>query len=529
MHPVIRSRLIKLSAIAGMVLLSSGCTSLSEYIHNGFKVGPNYCPPPAPIAEHWIDASDVRIRSQCDDISQWWCVFNDPQLNNLVACAYRQNLTLKEAAFRVLQARARLAIARGDIFPQSQTFSGSYTRQGSGTNGFSDLWNYNFNLQWELDIWGRLRRAIASADDQLQFSVADYDDVMVTLLGDIATNYVRIRTDQERIKLLNENVEIQRLVYELARKRVSVGSGGDLDVEQAESNLRQTEAQIPQLEIDIRQSADQLCTLLGIPTVDLMRYLGLAPIPTSPPEVAVGIPADLLRRRPDIRRAERAAAAQSEQIGIAQADLYPMFTLNGTLGYSANNFPDLFTSQAFNGNVGPRFNWNVLNYGRIENNVLLQDAKFQELVAVLQQTVLTADQEVEDGLIVFLRAQERTKILDESVKAGIIARGIALRLYEKGETGYDFNRYVVIEQNLITQQDSWAQARGQIAQGLIQVYRALGGGWEIKFNPPPVVPFVIPDGQPSGPGAPDMPEALPTPMPNPNEMPQRQLPPAPKP
>jgi len=524
----LRSRLTYLAAVATLVFLFSGCTGITQYVRNGFKVGPNYCPAAAPVANNWIDASDVRIRNQADDISQWWTVFNDPVLNNLVACAYRQNLTVKQAAFRVLQARYKLAIAKGEFFPQSQTASGSFSRLGSTAGGFFDAWDFGFNLQWELDFWGRLRRAIQAANDQLGVSVADYDDVMVTLLSDVASAYVRIRTDQERIKLLRDNLQLQREIYELTRRKGEAGTLADLDIAQAESTLKQTEAAIPLLEIDMRQANDQLCTLLGIPPADLMKLLGDAPIPTTPPEIALGIPCDMLRRRPDVRRAERTAAAQAEQIGIAQADLYPIFSIGGSMGWTADNFPGLFNSQAFNGSVGPSFNWKLLNYGRIVNNVRFQDAAFQELIAAYQNTVLTASHEVEDGLVTFLQSQERTKLLDDSVKAGIIARGITLRLYEAGRTGYDFNRYILIEQNLITQQDAWAQARGQIAQGLISVYRALGGGWEIRFNPPPVTPINMPVVPPPdaqqpvapNPGAMPPPEELPKPMPDPAGAPQ---------
>jgi NodT family efflux transporter outer membrane factor (OMF) lipoprotein len=486
------------------------------------------------VANNWIDAADVRIRNQCDDISQWWNVFNDPVLNNLIACAYRQNLTVKEAAFRVFQARYQLAITKGEFFPQSQNASGSYTRFGSTAGGFFNKWDFNFNLQWELDFWGHLRRAIQQADDQLGASVADYDDVMVTMLSDIASNYVQIRTDQERIKLLTENVQVQTSVYALTKTRLGVGTLAELDVQQAESTLKQTEAAIPLLEIDMRQANDQLCTLLGIPPADLMCMLGNAPIPDAPPEVAIGIPCEMLSRRPDIRRAERTAAAQAEQIGIAEADLYPIFSIGGQMDWSAGKFAKLFSTNAFSGNVGPSFTWQLLNYGRIVNNVHKQDANFQQLIATYQQTVLVANQEVEDGLITFLQAQERTKILNDSVKAGEIARGITLRLYETGQTGFDFNRYALIEQNLITQQDAWAQARGQIAQGLISVYRALGGGWEIRLNPPPAPEICMPvtpppDAQQPGvplPGVVPMPEILPTP-PNPMTNPPQQLPPKP--
>jgi NodT family efflux transporter outer membrane factor (OMF) lipoprotein len=354
---------------------------------------------------------------------------------------------------------------------------------------------------------------------------------MVTMLGDIASNYVTIRTDQERIRLLTENVRVQRDIYELTKTRLGVGTLAELDVQQAESTLKQTEAAIPSLLIAIRQASDQLCTLLGIPPADLMCMLGDASIPTTPPEIAIGIPCEMLRRRPDVRRAERNAAAQAEQIGIAQADLYPIFSINGSMGWSAQNFPDLFKPQSFYGSVGPSFNWKILNYGRIVNNVHYQDAKFQELIATYQNTVLQANQEVEDGLVTFLQAQDRTKMLYDSVKAGEIARGITLRLYEVGQTGFDFNRYALIEQNLITQQDAWAQARGQIAQGLISVYRALGGGWEIRLNPPPVQDMVLPVTPPPGaeqPGAPAAgaaPEAVPTPpnpMPEPTNTPNQQ-------
>ena len=253
-----------------------------------------------------------------------------------------------------------------------------------------------------------------------------------------------------------------------------------MDYDQALSNLRQTEAQILPLAIDARQAENLLSILMGIPPVDLEPMLGVTPIPTAPPEVAIGIPADLLRRRPDVHQAERLAAAQGEQIGIALADLYPSFSIDGTLGAEAKNFPELFKSTAFNGSVGPSFQWNLLNYGRIINNVCYQDARFQELVVTYQQSVLEADREVEDGLVTFLRSQRQTKLLEESVVAAERAVKIVVFQYEKGAV--DFNRYAVIEQNLVTQQDLLAQARGQIAQGLVATYRAMGGGWEIRLG-----------------------------------------------
>lgn len=483
---------------ATLVLTLSGCTNPREYVRNGFKVGPNYSRPPAALEQHWIDAADVRVCNG-QDLSHWWTVFNDPTLNRLVVCAYRQNLTLREAGFRVLQARAQLGIAVGEIFPQTQTASGGYSRvadsQYSGpglpatTHRFFDQWNMGFSLAWEVDLWGRLRRAITAADDQLGASVGDYDDVLVTLLGDVATNYVQVRTLQERIRLLERNVILEQWVVGLLEQRLKGGfHATQLDVDQAVSALEQTASQIPPLEISLRQAENQLCILLAMPPTDLRGWLGEDHIPTAPPDVVIDIPASLLCRRGDVRRAERQAAAQAEQIGIAQAQLYPALSLGGSLGWEAHNFPDLFTSQAFNGSFGPSFNWNILNYGRIVNNVRFQDARFQELVAVYQQSVLRAQAEVENGLITFLRSQRQMRHLAKSADAATDAVKTILRQYMAGLAAGDFNRYAVIEQNRVQQQDLLAQSYGQIAQGLIDVYRALGGGWEIRLPPGPTLP-----------------------------------------
>ncbi len=518
MSRMFRPGFAALTAAAALVIsLSGGCTSWREYVHNGFKVGPNYCQPDAPVADHWIDAADIRQTSDTESLSRWWTVFNDPKLNYLVCCAYHQNLTLREAGFRVLQERAQLAIAQGNLFPQSQGASGSYdwtaVAVAPGTVGatrFYDSWNYGFNLQWELDFWGQFRRAVAAADDNLDASVEGYDAAVVTMLGDIAQNYVRVRTDQEQIKTQQANVELQRGVLDFIEKRLKAGfRQTELDFDQAQSNLKQTEAAIPALEIDARQAEDALCVLLGMPPADLAKLLDVGPIPTTPPEVAIGIPCDLLRRRPDVRQAERLAAAQGEQIGIADAALYPAFYINGTLGYSAQNFPDLFRSTAFNGSVGPSFQWNLLNYGRIVNNVRSQDAQFQQLVVAYQQLVLQASQQVEDGLVTFLRSQEQARLYDESVRAANKAVKIVVLQYQQGAV--DFNRYATIEQALVTQQLLAVQAHGQIAQGLIATYRALGGGWEIRLCGGPAA-----GGTPeSGPQTAGPPEEVPAPLPAP--------------
>jgi NodT family efflux transporter outer membrane factor (OMF) lipoprotein len=503
-----------------MVLSFCGCTSPLEYIRNGFKVGPNYHKPPAPVAPDWIDASDPRLRRGPDDLSEWWKVFNDPVLDNLICTAYHQNLTLRQAGFRVLEARAQLCIAVGTLFPQLQNMTGSFEREGesketanktlsSTAKRFFSQWNYGFNLAWELDFWGRFRRAVESNDATLDASVEAYDDVLVTLLSDVATAYVNMRTLEKRIAYARKNADIQRVTWVIARDKKGVFASG-LDVDQAFSTLRQTEAAIPELEITLRQTTDQLCTLLGIPPEELRTRLGPRDIPTAPPDVVVGIPADLLRRRPDVREAERNAAAQSAQIGIAESDFYPHCSIVGEIDYQAERFKNLFKSAAFSGNISPGFTWDILNYGRFFFNVRLQDAKFQELIAAYQQTVLTANQEVEDGLISFLKAQERTRLQKEAADAGASAVKAIHDLWNGGALT-DYTRVAQLEQNQVTLDDTLAQAEGEIALGLIQVYKALGGGWQIRCtgcNEPDLLPaWAVPDG-----GVPvEKPERLPMP------------------
>jgi NodT family efflux transporter outer membrane factor (OMF) lipoprotein len=467
-----------------------GCTGPAEYIANGFKVGPNYQRPPAPVAPHWIDENDSRVRSVEGDDSHWWTVFNDPKLNDLVQVAYQQNLSVREAAFRVLQNRALLAGAIGNLFPQTQTTNGAYerinlSREVANRQFAPDIaynqWNYGFSLAWELDFWGRFRRAIEAANDQLDASVENYDDVLVTLIGDVASAYVQIRTIQLQIAYARQTLLLQRQSLEIATAKYKGGQTSKIDVDQGQSDVSATEALIEQQLIPLRQTANRLCVLLGIPAAELLARLGEQNIPTAPNEVVVGIPADLLRRRPDVRRAERLAAAQNAEIGIAIAALYPQISIGGDMGWQAQNFKDLFGGSAFQGAVGPSFNWAILNYGRLLSNVRAQDAEFQALVANYQNTVLRAGQEVEDGLIQFIRARYRAEDQAESVRTQGEALKEAIAQYKNGLV--DYNRVIVLQEKLVERQQVLADAQGQIALGLIQVYRALGGGWQIRMAP----------------------------------------------
>lgn len=500
------------AGLAGAALLNGGCVTTGplQWVENGFKVGPNYCRPPAPVAPAWIEADDARVQAR--RLEDWWNVFQDPALNSLVATAYRQNLNLRVVGTRVLQARAQQAIAAGNIFPQTQEMTGSYSRVGLSrnmannpasldpllsrlpggtaippseipTNWYSN-WSAGFNLSWELDFWGRFRRAIESANAGLDASVENYDDALVTLLADVATNYVQFRVAQQRIQIARDNVRIQEKLVALAERQQRVGTLTSVDVDQLRTLLEQTRSTIPALQIALGQANDSLCVLLGIPPRDLEPELGPGPdlgsdpVPNTPTWVAAGIPADLLRQRPDVRSAERQVAAQSAQIGVAEADLYPTFFINGTLGWEAQDVSRLFESNSFFGTIVPQFKWNILNYGRIVNNVHLQDAHTQELIAAYQNRVLTAAREVQTALRGFLRSQEQAVDLARSSTAATAATKTEEQLYY--DIKADVNRLFTLESARVQQQDNLAVAQGNVALNLINVYRALGGGWEIR-------------------------------------------------
>ncbi len=508
--PSVLKRFLQAAVVAVPILLLSGCiaTGPLDWIQNGLKVGPNYCPPPAPLADDWIQASNENVQKR--HIQDWWEVFQDDALNNLIGAAFEQNLNLRTLGTRVLQARAQQAITVGSFFPQTQQASGSFSQialshttfnnpavevgllsntgtaipPGTPFGNFYPDWNVGLNMSWELDFWGRFRRAIESANANLDGSVENYDDALVTLLADVATNYVQFRVAQQRIRIARDNVRIQVGVLALADERFKVGTATRLDVEQARTVLEQTRSTIPAFQITLGQANDTLCTLLGIPPRNLEPDLGPGPelgsnpMPNTPVWVAAGIPADLLRQRPDVRSAERQVAVQSAQIGVAEADLYPTFAVNGTIGFESADLSKLFESRSFVGTIMPTFRWNILNYGRILNNVRLQEARTNEFIAAYQNRVLSAAREVQTALRGFLRSQEQAADLARSVTAAAAATQLGLGQYKAGTV--PFNTVFNLETTQVQQQDAAAVAQGNIALNLINVYRGLGGGWELR-------------------------------------------------
>lgn len=469
-----------------------GCTGPKEWIANGFKVGPNYCPPAAPTSEAWIDAADPRLRSTAEDNSRWWSAFNDPTLDTLIASASEQNLTLRTAGLRILEARAERGIAAGNLFPQQQGVGAAYSRNAMSATAYPfnafpmpkytyDDWSAGMNIAWELDFWGRFRRAIEAADAQLDARVEAYDNVLVLLQAEVAATYIQMRACEERLALAHKNVELQKETLRIISLREKKGLVTELDVQQATAILGATESLIPILQTARRKAENRLCVLMGDPPHGLTEIVpSPGTIPVPPHQVVVGIPAELLARRPDVRQAEREAAAQSARIGIAKSEFYPHIAITGTIGVQAEDLNRWFDSDSLVGGIGPGIRWNILNYGRILNNVRAQDVRFDQAVLQYRDTVLRANEEVENGLVAFLREQERVASLGKSTRAAARSVELAMRQYEKGLIYYQ--PLLDSERALVQQQDALAESRGLVGINLVSIYKALGGGWRARLS-----------------------------------------------
>ncbi len=478
------------NGLVAVIFLTTGCT----------MVGPDFVKPEAPVATEWMESRDPEIKTEASDYRQWWTVFNDNVLANLVESAYRQNLPLQISGLRILQARAQLGIVVGNLYPQLQQGRGaaeysSISDNAPNTLGADDsFWQYNagFDAVWELDIWGKYRRAVEAGVANLETSIVSYDDILVTLTAEVARTYVVMRTFEERLEIAQQNVKIQQRSLQIAEIRFQAGAVTELDVVQARSLLKDTEASIPRFEAAIRQAKNALAVLLGkLPgEIDFMIG-GQRLIPTAPPEVVVDIPAELMRRRPDIQLAEYQIATQTPLIGASKAELYPAFQLAGSIGLatstskntnaggpSGSSFSDLFDSDSLEFFGGPSFSWNLFNYGRIKNRVRTEDALLQQLIVNYTDTVLRAHQEVEDALVGYIRKQQEVGYLSDSVKAS--QRSVDLSMLQYREGLVDYQRVLDSQRFLTSEQDVWTTTRGDAVLNLVALYKALGGGWQIR-------------------------------------------------
>lgn len=484
------SDLIALRRILGF-LRSRTLLLLALLAASGCQVGPNYRPPAVTLAKSWLDGEKPRLRGTPPDTLFWWTSFDDPVLNDLVEKAQQQNLTLRHAGTRILEARAVLGGVRGKLGPQEQAALGGLRHTHISHNSPNqaiasilqrndfDQWTVGVGAAWELDFWGQYRRGVTAASADVDAAFEHREDVAVMLLAETAHTYLQLRTLEYRLELARQNVAIQEETLQITEERARVGSGTKLDALQAKSNLRETQALVPTLEALHRISSNRLCILLGLPPHDLSSRIGrTAKIPRPPAELAVGVPADLLRRRPDIRRAERELAAQSERIGIATAEFYPHLSISGNVGLDALDLSKLYSPRSWAAVAGPSFRWNILNYGRIQSGVRLQEARFQSLLLAYQNVVLNADEEAENAITRYLATHERVALLESGVEAARLSVDESLEAYRLGVM--DYQRVFLLQTQLVVKQDDLAVAQGELSQSLVAVYKAMGGGWQCE-------------------------------------------------
>jgi NodT family efflux transporter outer membrane factor (OMF) lipoprotein len=471
-----RRRLPGLIASVAIVLLMGACTT----------VGPDFDPPEAPVAPDWYQEEREGLTSTGTELVAWWEVFGDPKLNRLVEEAHRTNNNLEIAAVRILESRAQLGIATGLRYPQAQTVVGSagYVSPSEAGGSAEEFWDFSLgaSVSWEIDFWGRYRRGIESANAALLATMAGYDDVFVLLTAQVAQTYATIRLTEEQLRIAKQNIEIQRRSYEIVDVLARLGDKSALDRQQALTLLLGTEATLPNLEASLQQAKNALNALLGRPPGDLTEFLGEeGTLPDIPDDLVVGIPADLLRRRPDVRTAELNAMAQNALVGVATADLYPSFSLFGFLGLSAGgpgtDLGDLFNGDSLNWNVGGSFYWPFLNYGRIRNNIRVQDARLQQALIAYRETVIQAAREVEDAMVGYLGALEGVGILAQAVESARRSNDLSMLRYTEGFS--DYQRVLDAQQSLFSQQSRYINNRGAAVLAVVDLYKSLGGGWEI--------------------------------------------------
>jgi len=465
------------------------CSILLFLFLAGCAVGPNYRPPKTKAPAQWNESLAGGETNSAITTTGWWTNFNDSELDSLVGRAARSNLDLRIAQARVREARAQYGIASADLWPTLDG-STSYARQRqsqhqplvdsvalAGVPFENNVYQAGFDASWEVDVFGGKRRAKEAAGAQVSASEFGRRDVLITLLGDVARNYVDLRGYQGRLAITRENIDAQERALAITRDRFAKGLSSDLDVQQASTVLATTRAEVPTLESSIQISMHRLEVLLGQQPGSLQGELSQAsPIPAQPPVVPVGLPSELLLRRPDIRQAERQLAAATANMGVAKSDLFPRFFLTGAAGFQGISANQWFTAGSQFWSVGPTMQWRIFDAGRIRSNIKVQNARQEETLAAYEKTVLTAFEEVENGLVAYAKEQVRRRSLEDAVVSSQKSLDTANKLYANGLT--DFLRVLDAERSLYHSQDALVQSDRTISADLISLYKSLGGGWE---------------------------------------------------
>ncbi len=467
--------------MAGLFLLFLGCS-----------VGPDYQTPQSVVPAAWLEGRHAGIDSQPAELARWWTEFNDLSLNSLVERAAKSNLDLFVAEARVREARAVLGATGADLWPtldvavsydrirtsENALAVGRLAPQGGG-NLEQNLFRTGFDSSWEIDIFGGRRRRVEAAEAILDASVEEWRSVLVTLLGDVAKNYIDVRGLQRRLIVARENLKAQQETLRLTKIRFDAGIASDLEVAQAQGQAQTTAAQIPSLEIALKQTVYRLDVLLGAQPGTLWNELAReAPIPALPPQARVGMPVELLRRRPDIRNAERQLAAATARVGAATADLYPKFSLTGAFGLQSISASDWFTGRSRYWSIGPTISWPVFDAGKIRANIEIRNAQQEQALRYYEKSVLTALGDVESALVNYSKEQTRYRSLLEATAANRRAVELANELYRQGLVA--FLNVLDAERTLYTSENDLTQSEANMASNLVALYKTLGGGWDTK-------------------------------------------------
>ena len=444
----------------------------------GCKVGPDYKPQEPNVPAGWAGpamSAESSLPAVTErDLVRWWTTFGDPNLTSLVERAVKSNLDLKQAEARVLQARAARGIVSAGFWPAASATGSASRSHSAGTTG--SLYQAGLDASWELDIFGGIRRDIEAADADIQVAVEEQRDVLVTLTSEVALNYIDLRGFQQQIVIAQNNLEAQKRTAELTHKRFLGGFVGALDVANADSQVATTASVIPLLESSARQTIYNISILLGQEPAALLEELSPATsIPPVPPSVPAGVPSDLLRRRPDIRRAEAQIHAATARIGVATSDLFPKFLVSASAGTQGNKFSSLGNWNNRFWSYGGLVDWQIFSAGSIRSNIELQKGIQKEQFLAYQQTVLTALQDVENALIALVKEQEHRESLIEAVTANRKAVELATKLYTEGET--DFLNVLDAQRSLFVTEDALVRSTGTVSTNLVALYKALGGGW----------------------------------------------------
>jgi NodT family efflux transporter outer membrane factor (OMF) lipoprotein len=463
------------------------CEALSMLALTGCTVGPDYVPPNTAAPAAWHTQLDGGLA--CEEINpqalaSWWAALDDPVLTHLMERAVAGNLDLKNAWARIREARARRGVARGVLFPTldaTGSATASHTDTDAGADTSREVYAASFDAGWELDVFGGVRRSVEVVEADLQASQEDLRDVLVSLLAEAALNYVEVRTFQARLAAAEASLEAQGETYQLTLWRCQAGLDDELAVQQARYNLENTRSQIPALRTGLEGAMNRIAMLLGEQPGKVHGDLEEPePIPVPPSKVAVGVPADVVRRRPDVRRAERELAAQTARVGVATADLYPKLTLNGSVGLETLNGPSSSSTRTVSG--GPRISWAIFN-AAVRPGIEVQSALQEQALIQYEAAVLSSLEEVENALVAYAQEQQRRENLQEATQAAQAAVELARQKYQAGLT--DFSNVLDAERSVLSFQDQLTQSSGTVTSNVIRLYKALGGGWTSMALAPP--------------------------------------------